>query len=186
MQLIKRTMIFSGLIASLGFLGSFAAYAEINTPKAVDKVEVDKYVGKWYEIAHFPMYFQRKCVSDTTANYSINYDKTIAVINSCRTKTGETISSEGIAYPQNEGNSMLKVSFLPSGLRWIPFTKGDYWVLRVDSDYRVALVGGPSHKYLWILSREPNLDAATYQSYVQTAHDYGYDTSKLVRTPQKQ
>jgi len=51
-------MIFSGLIASLGFLGSFAAYAEINTPKAVDKVEVDKYVGKWYEIAHFPMYFQ--------------------------------------------------------------------------------------------------------------------------------
>ncbi|MFD2708914.1 lipocalin family protein [Acinetobacter gyllenbergii] len=179
-------MIFSGLIASLGFLGSFATHAETNTPRAVDKIEVDKYIGKWYEIAHFPMYFQRKCVSNTTANYSLNTDKTIAVINSCRTKKGETISSEGVGYPQNEGNSMLKVSFLPSGLRWIPFTKGDYWILRVDSNYRVALVGGPSHKYLWILSRDPNLDAATYQSYVQTARDYGYDVSKLVRTPQKQ
>lgn len=183
MQLIKRTMIFSSLIASLGLLGSFATHAEIQIPKAVDKIEVDKYVGKWYEIAHFPMYFQRKCVSDTTANYAVNSDKTIAVINRCRTKTGDFISSEGVAYPQNEGNSKLKVSFLPSGLRWIPFTKGDYWVLRVDSDYRVVLVGGPSDKYLWILSREPYLDAATYHSYVQTARDYGYDVSKLVRTP---
>lgn len=49
------------------------------------------------------------------------------------------------------------------------FTKGDYWVLRVDSNYQVALVGGPSHKYLWILSRSPQLDEATYQSYLQTA-----------------
>ncbi|MBJ9947583.1 lipocalin family protein [Acinetobacter bereziniae] len=85
----------------------------------------------------------------------------------CLTKTGETISSDSIAYPQNEGNSILKVRFLPSGLRWISFTKSDYWELRIAPDYRVALVGGPSHKYLWILSKDTNVDAATYQSYVQ-------------------
>ncbi len=62
--------------------------------------------------------------------------------------------------------------------------KGDYWVLRVDSNYQVALVGGPSHKYLWILSRSPQLDEATYQSYLQTAKSYGYDVSKLVKTTQ--
>lgn len=64
------------------------------------------------------------------------------------------------------------------------FTKGDYWVLRVDPNYQVALVGGPSHKYLWILSRSPQLDEATYQSYLQTAKSYGYDVSKLVKTTQ--
>ncbi len=62
--------------------------------------------------------------------------------------------------------------------------KGDYWVLRVDPNYQVALVGGPSHKYLWILSRSPQLDEATYQSYLQTAKSYGYDVSKLVKTTQ--
>lgn len=56
--------------------------------------------------------------------------------------------------------------------------------LRVDPNYQVALVGGPSHKYLWILSRSPQLDEATYQSYLQTAKNYGYDVSKLVKTTQ--
>ncbi len=93
------------------------------------------------------------------------------------------ISSEGVAYPQNEGNSKLKVSFLPSGLRWIPFTKGDYWVLRVDPNYQVALVGGPSHKYLWILSRSPQLDEATYQSYLQTAKAMAMTFPNSLRQP---
>lgn len=162
---------------------SVTAQAETTAPQAVDKVDIQQYAGKWYEIAHLPMYFQRKCVADITAQYSVNADKTMGVLNSCRTASGEMISSEGIAYPQNEGNSKLKVSFLPKGLRWLPFTKGHYWVLRIDPDYKVALVGGPSDKYLWILSREPQIEDATYQSYLQTAQQYGYDVSKLVKMP---
>jgi apolipoprotein D and lipocalin family protein len=81
--------------------------------------------------------------------------------------------------------SELKVSFLPAGLRWLPFTKGDYWVLRVDPEYQVALIGGPTHKYLWILSKNPHLDEATYQSYLETARQYGYDLSNLIKTPQQ-
>lgn len=162
---------------------SVTAQAETTAPQAVDKVDIQQYAGKWYEIAHLPMYFQRKCVADITAQYSVNADKTMGVLNSCRTADGEMIRSEGIAYPQNEGNSKLKVSFLPKGLRWLLFTKGHYWVLRIDPDYKVALVGGPSDKYLWILSREPQIEEATYQSYLQTAQQYGYDISKLVKMP---
>ena len=171
------------VLASISLLTTFSAHAEVQKPQAVNKIDVHQYSGQWYEIAHLPMYFQRNCASDTTANYSINEDNTVEVLNSCRTKTGETISSKGIAYPQNAGNSQLKVSFLPAGLRWLSFTKGDYWVLRVDPDYKVALVGGPSNKYLWILSRSPQIDETTYQSYLQTARQYGYDVSQLVRTP---
>ncbi len=174
----------AGSVLSLSiFTLSFHTQAETGVPKAVEKIDVNQYAGQWYEIAHLPMFFQRKCVSDTTAQYTVNSDQTIGVLNSCRTETNEMISSKGLAYAQNAGNSRLKVSFLPSGLRWLPFTKGDYWVLRVDPNYKVALVGGSSHKYLWILSRDSKLDQATYQSYLQTAREYGYDVSKLVQTP---
>ena len=162
---------------------SFTARAETVAPRAVDQVDIRQYAGKWHEIAHLPMYFQRKCIANITAQYSVNADQTIGVLNSCRTANGEIISSEGVAYSQNKGNSKLKVSFLPTCLRWIPFSKGDYWVLRVDPEYKVALVGGPSHKYLWILSREPQLDEATYQSYLDTAKYYGYDITKLIKLP---
>ena len=160
---------------------SFTTQAETVPPQAVDQVDIQKYAGKWYEIAHLPMYFQRKCVSNISAQYTVNADQTMVVLNSCRIENGEMISSEGVAYPQNQGNSKLKVSFLPPGLRWIPFTRGHYWVLRVDQEYKVALVGGPSTKYLWILSREPQLDEAIYKSYLETAKYYGYDITKLIK-----
>lgn len=169
-------------VLSLGI--SVFSHAEKVEPKAVEQIDVNKYQGKWYEIAHLPMYFQRQCVSDTTAEYSLNADQTINVLNSCRTKSGEMDSSTGLAQAVNAGNSKLKVSFLPKGLRWIPFTKGDYWVLRVDPNYQTALVGGPTHKYLWILSRSPHLDEATYQSYLETARQQGYDLTELIKTKQ--
>lgn len=178
--------LFKSLFAAIALVTislSVTTRAETVTPQAVNQVDIQKYAGKWYEIAHLPMYFQRKCVSNITAQYSVNADQTIGVLNSCRIANGEMISSEGVAYSQNQGNSKLKVSFLPTGLRWIPLTKGDYWVLRVDPEYKVALVGGPSNKYLWILSREPQLDEATYQSYLDTAKHYGYDVTKLIKLP---
>src|SRR5690606_8994662 len=83
--------------------------AETAAPQAVDQVDIQQYAGKWYEIAHLPMYFQRKCVSDITAQYRLNADQTMQVLNSCRIANGEMISSEGVAYTQNAGNSKLKV-----------------------------------------------------------------------------
>lgn len=179
MKMLFKSLFAATALATMSL--SMTTRAETVRPQLVNQVDIQKYVGKWYEIAHLPMYFQGKCVSNITAQYSINTNQTIGVLNSCRIANGEMISSEGVAYSQNQGNSKLKVSFLPTGLRWIPLTKGDYWVLRLDSEYKVALVGGPSNKYLWILSREPQLDEATYQSYLDTAKHYGYDVTKLIK-----
>ena len=173
------------LLMSSAYAQVSATAAQINPsaePKAVDAIDVQKYAGRWYEVARLPMYFQRNCASDVQAKYSLNADKTIKVRNQCLNKEGELDVSEGVAYPQNDGNSQLKVSFLPKGLRWVPFSKGDYWVLRVDEDYQVALVGGPSHRYLWLLSRTPDVDEAVIEDYLNTAKAQGYDLSKLIRT----
>ena len=173
------------LLMSSAYAQVSATAAQINPsaePKAVDAIDVQKYAGRWYEVARLPMYFQRNCASDVQAKYSLNADKTIKVRNQCLNKEGELDVSEGVAYPPNDGNSQLKVSFLPKGLRWVPFSKGDYWVLRVDEDYQVALVGGPSHRYLWLLSRTPDMDEAVIEDYLNTAKAQGYDLSKLIRT----
>ncbi len=173
------------LLMSSAYAQVSATAAQINPsaePKAVDAIDVQKYAGRWYEVARLPMYFQRNCASDVQAKYSLNADKTIRVKNQCMNKEGELDVSEGVAYPQNDGNSQLKVSFLPKGLRWVPFSKGDYWVLRIDEDYQVALVGGPSHRYLWLLSRTPDMDEAVIENYLNTAKAQGYDLSKLIRT----
>ena len=154
-------------------------------PKAVNAIDVQKYLGTWYEVARLPMYFQRNCASDVQAEYSLNADQTIQVKNQCINTDGKLDVSEGVAYSQNDGNSQLKVSFLPKGLRWVPFSKGDYWVLRVDEDYQVALVGGPSHRYLWLLSRSPDVDEAVIEDYLNTAKAQGYDLSELIRTKQR-
>lgn len=173
-------------IASLNFSTAYANEAKVNAstsgqPKAVEHVDIGRYTGKWYTIAYLPMYFQRHCVSDTTANYTLNSDQSIHVLNTCKNKEGKIEDATGIAHAVNAGKSKLKVSFLPQGLRWLPFTQGDYWILRVDPNYQVALVGGSSTKYLWLLSRTPTIDEATYQSYLNTAREQGYDLSKLIK-----
>ncbi|WOE32436.1 MULTISPECIES: lipocalin family protein [unclassified Acinetobacter] len=182
---MSSRFLFSTMLAITSLSLSWHSQAQntaVVAPQAVNQIDIERYAGKWYEIAHLPMYFQRHCVSHTTAQYQLNADKTIGVINRCRDKNGEMMTAEGVAVSQNAGNSKLKVSFLPKGLRWIPFTRGDYWILRIDPEYKVALIGGPSDKYLWILSREPQLDEKTYQSYLNTAKHYGYDVTKLVKS----
>ena len=183
MKTALKALCIGTALAITTFTFSAITQAQTVPPKAVDQVNLQQYAGQWHEIAHLPMYFQRNCVANTKAQYTLNPDQTMTVLNSCTTKEGKMISSEGVAYVQNEGNSKLKVSFLPKGLRWLPFTKGHYWVLRLDPDYKVALVGGPTDKYLWILSRDTQIDDATYQSYLNTAKQYGYDVDKLIRTP---
>ncbi len=158
------------------------AMASDGQPQTVQQVDLAKYTGTWYEIARFPMYFQRKCASDVTATYGQLSNGNVSVLNQCRKADGSMMSSTGEASAVNRTNTKLKVSFLPQGLRWIPFTKGDYWVLKLDDNYQTALVGGPNRKYLWILSRTPHLDEKTYQEYVAAARQQGFDVSKLERT----
>ena len=151
-------------------------------PQSVNQLDLNRYVGTWYEIARLPMYFQRNCASDVTATYSLNPSGSILVDNRCIKADGSTIQSIGEATKANETDSELRVTFLPEGLRWLPLTKADYWVLALDDTYQHALIGTPNHKYLWVLSRTPSMDEATYQSLLSTAKNQGYDIAKLQRT----
>ncbi|MFI4919992.1 MAG: lipocalin family protein [Legionellales bacterium] len=165
-----------------------AADNEPKTPPVtpVQKIDINHYVGKWYEIARFPMYFQRHCASDVIATYGVDKadSSKIIVDNQCRKSDGTVIQSIGQATPVDASNSKLQVTFLPKFLRWLPVGRAPYWILKIDADYQTALVGNPEHKYLWILSRTPQISETTYQSYMDEARRQGFDVSKLKRTTQ--
>ena len=159
---------------------------KIPTVTTVQKIDINRYTGKWYEIARFPMFFQRNCASDVTATYGVDTrdSSKIIVDNQCRKSDGTIIQSIGQAKPIDASNSKLQVTFLPKFLRWLPIGQAPYWILKIDADYQTVLVGNPEHKYLWILSRTPQISEATYKTYVDAAHHQGFDVSKLQRTTQ--
>lgn len=148
----------------------------------VTQVDLPRYLGIWYEIARLPMRHEPADGTDVSAHYTLNEDGSIRVQNRCRVN-GTVEESIGRATPVDASNSRLQVSFLPEGLRWIPFTKGDYWVLKLDPDYRVALVGTPDRDYLWLLARQPHLDAAARAAYLAEAQRQGFSLERLIDTP---
>lgn len=160
-------------------------YKSTNTPTTVDNVDLNSYAGTWYEVGRLPMYFQRKCAGDVTANYAQNNDGSgITVTNKCVAADGSDIVAEGLAKPVDDSGSKLKVTFLPKWIRWIPVGRADYWVLARDEDYKTALVGTPDKKYLWLLARSPNISQETYAKYRQIAQQQGYDLKEFTLTSQ--
>ena len=110
----------------------------------VSNFDLAKYLGIWYEIARLPMKHQPEDSTDISAAYSLNEDGTVRVQNRCLDADGKLDESIGEATIVDAANGKLEVSFLPEGLRWVPFTKGDYWVLKLDAGYQTALVGEPN------------------------------------------
>jgi apolipoprotein D and lipocalin family protein len=154
--------------------------------RSVPSVDLARYAGTWYEVARLPNRFQSKCAGHVTATYAPLADGSVSVINRCKRADGQWDMAEGravLADPQSAG-ARLKVSFLPPGLRWIPFGRGNYWVVRLDAQYRYAVVSEPSREYLWVLSRTPTLDAATDASITEWLRANAYPADRLVRTPQ--
>jgi len=151
-----------------------------NAPmQVVPSVDLMRYQGKWYEIARYPNRFQRACTGNTTATYTLRPDGKMTVLNECRTAEGKTKSAKGtarVADPKGP-NTKLKVSFF-----W-PFS-GNYWIIALDPEYRWAVIGEPSRDYLWILSRDPQMDPALYEQLVEKAEQQGYNPARLMKTPQ--
>ncbi len=173
------------MIAPGAFALVVALSAARDTPIAVRPVaEVDlkRYAGRWYEVARFPNWFQRKCVAETTADYTLRPDGRIRVVNACRTADGAMTTAEGEARVAGQ-SSTLKVRFAPRFLAFLPFVWGDYWILDLTPDYGAALVGSPDRRFLWILARTPRLDEATYARMVAAAAAQGFDATRLVRSP---
>ena len=143
----------------------------------VDNVDLEKYSGTWFDITHLPQRFQAGCKC-VTAEY-IPEKAYVRVINTCvNEETNESRDVKGKAFPvKGSNNARLKVQFF-----W-PF-KGDYYIIALEEDYSLAMVGAPNRKYLWILSRTRQPDEAKVQKYISQAKDLGFDTDALEYTDQ--
>ncbi|MFC5193324.1 lipocalin family protein [Algoriphagus aquatilis] len=149
------------------------------TVQSVPYVDLDRYAGKWYEIASFPQRFQKGCEC-TTAEYTMTKKGYLLVENRCQKDgpTGKQSYIKGKAFVvKNSGNAKLRIQFF-----W-PF-RGKYWILDLADDYSYAVVGHPNRKYLWILSRTPELDDLLYQKLISRVETMGFDSSTLTRTKQ--
>lgn len=153
--------------------------------RTVDEVDLDRYLGDWYEIARFPNSFQRDCAGDVRASYARRGDGRIDVTNRCRDAGGGVDEAHGVARVVDEATSAkLEVRFAPAFLSFLPFVWGDYWILGLAEDYSWAVVGSPDREYLWILARTPTVGDGAYGAALDAARQNGFDVSRLVKTPQ--
>jgi apolipoprotein D and lipocalin family protein len=173
----KLRLIVVLLLACVGQAWAQTPQATESKVTSVAALDLTRYAGEWFEVVAFPKFFQRNCVGDTTANYALALDGSIKVTNRCRTQDGMDEASGHATVVEGSANSRLKVSFF-----W-PF-KADYWVIGLDADYRWALVGNPNRKYLWLLSRTPQLPQPLLEMALASAKAQGYDLSQLRYTPQ--
>ena len=147
--------------------------------KTVAYIDLDRYLGKWYEIALYPNWFEEGCFR-STAFYEKLKDGKIKVTNQCRMhsaegKLNEAIGTATLADPKT--NAKLKVQFF-----W-PF-KGDYWIIDLDKDYQYSIVSEPDRQYLWILSRTPDMDNQTLETLKEKIRQKGFDLAYLKMTKQ--
>jgi apolipoprotein D and lipocalin family protein len=151
----------------------------------VPEVDLDRYVGRWYEIARYPNTLQRDCTGDVVVSYALRPDGRVDVRNLCATAQG-AIEAVGVARRADPGGpaSVLEVRFAPAVLSFLPAVWGDYWILDLAPDYSTAVVGDPTRTYLWFLSRTPLIDGPTYARLIDAARRQGFDVDRLVRTPQ--
>ncbi len=150
---------------------------KFKTLEVVPHVELEKYLGKWYEIAHLPFRFEDGC-TDITATYSLSKNGNVSVLNECL-RDGKLKQAKGKAkiVDKNTG-AKLKVSFF-----W-PFS-ADYWIIGLGKEYDYAVVGTPNRKYLWILNRTPQMDDKLFSQLIESAKSKGLDLNRLIKTSHK-
>lgn len=147
----------------------------------IDALDVPRYMGKWYEIARYPNWFQKKCVSDSSAEYSMRTDGRVQVVNRCLLGNGDVKEAIGTARQIGGSTSAkLKVSFVPPWLSFIPAVWGDYWVIDLDSQYQLVAVSEPSRNYLWILARTPTIEKKTFDAMLDRLKSRGFESDKLI------
>ena len=151
--------------------------SDLPPPPVVASVDVNRYLGTWYQQAQIPNRFQSMCVSNTRATYALD-GKDLSVLNQCTGVDGKPETATGVAkIVAGSNNAKLRVSFFR------PFY-GDYWVLALDPDYQWVLVGDPTREYGWVLARNAKLDDVTYSQIMARAAQMGYDNARFERSLQ--
>jgi apolipoprotein D and lipocalin family protein len=164
------------VITSMVVVAGMAALDGKGDLNVVGAVDLARYSGRWYEIARLPNRFEKKCADSVTATYTLRSDGKVDVVNRCRKANGEYTSAKGKAkVVDKKTNAKLKVTFF-----W-PFY-GDYWILDLGPNYEYAVVGAPNRKYLWILSRTPQIDEQLYQRLLSDMETRGFATDRMIRT----
>lgn len=184
--------VFSSTICLFAALLPVACSAPAGGPQAgdgplalVDSVDLERYQGRWYEIARLPNSFQDHCRGEVTADYTVRDDGRVRVENRCRTEGGGVDRAVGVArQPDSDRPAALEVRFAPAWLGWLPAVWGDYQIIALDADYRWSMVGSPSREYLWILAREPELDERRVRSLLVLAERQGFPVEAVTRTRQ--
>lgn len=178
------------LATLLALSAAFTYAAEGATPPVpnlttIASLDVPRYMGTWYEIAKYPNSFQKKCVADTRADYSVQPDGKVQVINRCRQEDGEMKVAAGAARQVGDTHSpKLEVRFAPAWLSFIPAVWGDYWVIDLDPAYQLVAVSEPTREYLWVLSRTTKVEPAAYDALLARLVSKGFDLKRLVLTRQ--
>lgn len=171
-----------GLVLAL----SLAAMGSDRPVRTVSSLDLERYAGRWYEVARYPNRFQKSCAGEVTANYERLEDGRVRVVNRCRRADGSVNQAEAVAQVvEGAANARLKVRFAPGWLSFLPFVWANYWVIGLADDYRWAVVATPDRKYLWILSRTPQMSEADRTAADAIIEDNGFDLSRLVATRQE-
>jgi apolipoprotein D and lipocalin family protein len=163
-------------------LGSSVMAAEV---KPVDALDLDRYLGTWVEIAAIPQFFQRKCVRDTRATYTLAEASRIRVENVCTREDGGRERAEGRArLVDGESPAKLEVTFVELFGDYRFWISGGYWVIALDANYQWAVVGHPSRRFGWVLARERRLSPVALAEVIGRIKMQGYDACEFVVTPQ--
>lgn len=177
--MIKLLFGFIALLVAVVAISSQSATAASGNPylPTVAKVDLQRYMGVWHEIARLEQHFQKNCIG-SSAEYSLRDDGEVTVINRCvDSRDGSMREAKGRAWSVDPtDNSKLKVSFF-----W-PF-RGDYWIIELGENYQYSVVGTPNRKYLWILAREPVMDGAIYSGIIERLRKHGFSVDNLINRP---
>jgi apolipoprotein D and lipocalin family protein len=184
-KFIQSVVLLSLIVFSTNLFAQTKKSDTINAPQTVASVDLKRYAGKWFEIARYPNKFQKKCVANTTATYSLNADGNLGVLNQCLVKNGTLEGANGMAkIADNVSSAKFAMSFAPQFKSFLSDDWRDYWILDLDADYRYAAVGDPKRQYLMILSRTPDMSDATYQNILRRVEKLGFNPAKLQKTTQ--
>lgn len=148
--------------------------------QTIPALDLPRYMGRWHEIARFPNWFQKKCVAAATADYALNPDGSVRVVNRCRQRDGSMSVAEAEGRRVGPaGSAKLEVRFAPAWLSFLPFVWGKYWVVDLDAGYTLVAVGEPGRDYLWVLSRTSSMARTDYEALVARLAAKGFDVTRL-------
>jgi len=184
-HLLSRSLIAALCFSFSAWVPSASAQAQSSeaTPAPLESIaslDVPRYMGTWYEVAKYPNWFQKRCISNTSATYAMQPNGMLQVLNRCQKEDGSMSEALGAAKQVGDATSpKLEVRFAPAWLSFLPFVWGNYWVIDLDPQYQLAAVSEPTRKYLWILSRTQTVEPKAYEALLQRLKEKGFNLDAI-------